>query len=86
MELPADPDVWLTTSNRERPYQDRSGWGKTPVHTFMGSVPVAKKNPVAVASGRSGSDPRADAGVLRGSLSERVLISTAQAFGGIRET
>jgi transposase InsO family protein len=45
-ELQADLDAWLEQYNRDRPHQ---GWcyGKTPMQTFIDSIPLAKEKMIA---------------------------------------
>jgi transposase InsO family protein len=42
-ELQADLDQWLKLYNEERPHQGRWCYGKTPMQTFIDSVPLAKE-------------------------------------------
>jgi transposase InsO family protein len=42
-ELQADLDQWLKLYNQERPHQGRWCYGKTPMQTFIDSVPLAKE-------------------------------------------
>ena len=42
-ELQRDLDAWLEEYNEERPHQGRWCYGKTPMQTFIDSVPVAKE-------------------------------------------
>jgi transposase InsO family protein len=42
-ELQADLDAWLTEYNEARPHQGRWCYGKTPMQTFLDSVPLAKE-------------------------------------------
>jgi len=37
-----DLDAWLTEYNETRPHQGRWCYGKTPMQTFLDSVPLAK--------------------------------------------
>jgi len=46
-ELQADLDAWLTTYNEERTHQGRWCYGKTPLRTFLDSVPLAKEKMLA---------------------------------------
>jgi transposase InsO family protein len=41
--LQADLDAWLTEYNEARPHQGRWCYGKTPMQTFLDSVPLAKE-------------------------------------------
>jgi transposase InsO family protein len=42
-ELQADLDAWLREYNEARPHQGRWCYGKTPMQTFVDSVPLAKE-------------------------------------------
>jgi transposase InsO family protein len=42
-ELQVDLDAWLMEYNEARPHQGRECYGKTPMHTFLDSVPLAKE-------------------------------------------
>ena len=42
-ELQTDLDAWLTEYNDARPHQGRWCYGKTPMQTFVDSVPLAKE-------------------------------------------
>ena len=42
-ELQADLDAWLRVYNEERTHQGRWCYGKTPMQTFLDSVPLAKE-------------------------------------------
>ena len=42
-ELQADLDAWLVEYNEERTHQGRWCYGKTPMQTFLDSLPVAKE-------------------------------------------
>jgi transposase InsO family protein len=46
-ELQADLDAWLTEYNEERTHQGRWCYGKTPLRTFLDSVPLAKEKLLA---------------------------------------
>ncbi len=46
-ELQADLDAWLREYNAARPHQGRWGCGKTPMQTFLDSVPLAKEKLLA---------------------------------------
>jgi hypothetical protein len=41
--LQADLDAWLRAYNEARPHQGRWCYGKTPMQTFLDSVPLAKE-------------------------------------------
>jgi hypothetical protein len=42
-ELQVDLDAWLMEYNETRPHQGRWCYGKTPMQTFLDSLPVAKE-------------------------------------------
>ena len=42
-ELQADLDIWLAEYNEQRTHQGRWCYGKTPMQTFLDSLPVAKE-------------------------------------------
>jgi hypothetical protein len=42
-ELQRDLDAWLAEYNEERPHQGRWCYGKTPMQTFIDTLPVAKE-------------------------------------------
>ena len=46
-ELQADLDTWLQEYNEQRPHQGRWCYGKTPLQTFVDSVPLAKEKMLA---------------------------------------
>jgi len=46
-ELQADLDAWIQEYNEQRPHQGRWCYGKTPMHTFIDSVPLAKEKMLA---------------------------------------
>src|SRR5512146_385407 len=46
-ELQADLDVWMDEYNHQRPHQGRWCYGKTPMQTFVDSVPLAKEKMLA---------------------------------------
>ena len=46
-EIQADLDAWLTEYNTTRPHQGRWCYGKTPMQTFVDSVPLAKEKLIA---------------------------------------
>ena len=51
-ELQADLDAWMQEYNERRPHQGRWCYGKTPLHTFIDSVPLAKEKILAAEPGR----------------------------------
>ena len=46
-ELQADLDPWLKLYNEERPHQGRWCYGKTPMQTFIDSIPLAQEKMIA---------------------------------------
>ena len=46
-ELQTDLDAWLEEYNQQRPHQGRWCYGKTPMQTFVDSVPLAKEKILA---------------------------------------
>lgn len=46
-ELQTDLDGWMEDYNEQRPHQGRWCYGKTPMQTFMDSVPLAKEKILA---------------------------------------
>jgi transposase InsO family protein len=46
-EIQADLDVWLREYNETRPHQGRWCFGKTPMQTFLDSVPLAQEKILA---------------------------------------
>lgn len=46
-ELQADLDAWLQEYNERRPHQGRWCYGKTPLQTFVDTVPLAKEKVLA---------------------------------------
>jgi len=46
-ELQADLDAWLLAYNEQRPHQGRWCYGKTPMQTFLDTVPLAKEKMIA---------------------------------------
>ncbi len=47
VELQAELEAWLASYNHERPHQGRWCYGKTPMQTFVDSVPLAKEKMLA---------------------------------------
>jgi hypothetical protein len=45
--LQADLDAWVTHYNEARTHQGRWCYGKTPMRTFLDSVPLAKEKMIA---------------------------------------
>ena len=45
--LQADLDVWIKEYNEQRPHQGRWCYGKTPMQTFLDTLPIAKEKLVA---------------------------------------
>jgi transposase InsO family protein len=48
-QLQADLDAWVADYNERRPHQGRWCYGKTPVQTFVDTVPLAKEKMLAAA-------------------------------------
>jgi transposase InsO family protein len=46
-DLQADLDAWLAQYNEVRTHQGRWCYGKTPMQTFLDTVPIAKENMLA---------------------------------------
>src|SRR5438270_7209407 len=46
-ELQADLDLWITDYNRHRSHQGRWCFGKTPMQTFLDTIPLAKEKLMA---------------------------------------
>jgi transposase InsO family protein len=46
-ELQTDLDAWLKLYNEDRPHQGRWCYGKTPMQTFIDSIPLAKEKMIA---------------------------------------
>jgi transposase InsO family protein len=46
-QLQADLDSWVRYYNLERPHQGRWCYGKTPMQTFIDSLPIAKEKQLA---------------------------------------
>jgi transposase InsO family protein len=46
-ELQADLDAWIASYNEERPHQGRWCFGKTPMQTFLDTVPLAQAKLIA---------------------------------------
>jgi hypothetical protein len=50
-ESQRDLDAWLVQYNEQRPHQRRWCYGKTPVATFIDTLPVAKEKLIQVLPG-----------------------------------
>jgi len=48
-QLQADLDAWITEYNQARPHQGRWCYGKTPMQTFLDTLPVAKEKSIRAA-------------------------------------
>ncbi len=46
-DLQADLDAWLVVYNEQRTHQGRWCYGKTPLQTFLDTVPLAKEKMIA---------------------------------------
>lgn len=42
-ELQADLDIWMRDYNEQRPHSGKYCFGKTPMQTFLDSIPLAKE-------------------------------------------
>ena len=43
-ELQEDLDIWIREYNKQRPHSGKYCFGKTPMQTFIDSIPLAKEN------------------------------------------
>ena len=46
-QLQADLDTWITGYNQQRPHQGRWCYGKTPMQTFLDTIPLAREKSLA---------------------------------------
>ena len=46
-QLQADLDTWITGYNEQRPHQGRWCYGKTPMQTFLDTIPLAREKSMA---------------------------------------
>ena len=46
-QLQADLDAWITGYNEQRPHQGRWCYGKTPMQTFLDTIPLAREKSLA---------------------------------------
>ena len=46
-ELQADLDSWIQEDNEDRSHQGRWCYGKTPMQSFIDSIPLAKEKMIA---------------------------------------
>ena len=46
-ELQFDLDAWVRDYNEARPHQGRSCYGKAPMQTFLGAMPLTKEKMIA---------------------------------------
>jgi hypothetical protein len=46
-DLQNDLDLWIKTYNEDRPHQGRWCFGKTPLQTFLDTIPIAKEKMIA---------------------------------------
>src|SRR6202045_2243837 len=46
-QLQADLDTWITGYNEQRPHQGRWCYGKTPMQTFLDTIPLAREKSLA---------------------------------------
>jgi transposase InsO family protein len=49
-QLQADLDAWVADYNERRPHQGRWCYGKTPMQTFLDTVPLARAKMLAAAA------------------------------------
>ena len=48
-QLQTDLDTWMTSYNEQRPHQGRWCYGKTPLQTFVDSLPIARDKMLSAA-------------------------------------
>src|SRR5580658_5582719 len=48
-QLQGDLDAWMTEYNQARPHQGRWCYGKTPMQTFLDTLPIAKEKSIRAA-------------------------------------
>jgi transposase InsO family protein len=48
-QLQGDLDAWMTEYNQDRPHQGRWCYGKTPMQTFLDTLPIAKEKSIQTA-------------------------------------
>jgi transposase InsO family protein len=48
-QLQVDLDAWMTEYNQDRPHQGRWCYGKTPMQTFLDTLPIAKEKSIGAA-------------------------------------
>ena len=48
-QLQGDLDAWMTEYNQDRPHQGRWCYGKTPMQTFLDTLPIAKEKSISAA-------------------------------------
>lgn len=49
-QLQADLDAWISSYNEQRPHQGRWCFGKTPLQTFLDTVPIAQEKMLNIAA------------------------------------
>jgi hypothetical protein len=54
--IQTDLDSWMKLYNEDRPHQGRWCYGKTPMQTFVDSIPLAKEKMIAAWSGGTNHD------------------------------
>ena len=42
-DIQTDVDAWIETYNRHRPHSGKYCYGKTPMQTFLSTIPLAKE-------------------------------------------
>ena len=48
-QLQGDLDAWMAEYNQARPHQGRWCYGKTPMQTFLDTLPIAKEKSIRAA-------------------------------------
>ncbi len=48
-QLQVDLDAWMNEYNQARPHQGRWCYGKTPMQTFLDTLPIAKEKSIRAA-------------------------------------
>ncbi len=56
-DLQADLDLWMREFNEARPHQGKWCFGKTPLHTFLDALPLARKKSLPVTDGEQHAAP-----------------------------
>jgi transposase InsO family protein len=74
-QLQGDLDAWMTEYNQDRPHQGRWCYGKTPMQTFLDTLPIAKEKSIRALSRRTISSCRTPT-TTRNAASGQVHTST----------